>query len=177
VNETVKMFVKYLSVKYVAKQLRRLNFFSMKSYALLAILAALSGCAALSGDLNPPEVSVAGLRMGPGDGMYQTILVDLMIANPNNSTLKFNAISYRVRIEGRDLVSGASREPVEIAAGGAQKYTVPATVSLMSGFGLIRDLMSKPKNKIGYELNATLEPSGLFSLPLSVRKVDAITLQ
>lgn len=154
-----------------------MNYLSMKSLATLTSFIALSGCAALHSDLTAPEVSVSGLRMGSGDGMYQTVLVDLMIANPNQTAVKFNAISYRVRIEGRDLVSGTNREPLELTAGGTQKYTVPATVSLMSGFGLIRDLMSKPKNKIAYELNATLEPSGLFSMPISVRKVDTFTLQ
>lgn len=153
----------------------------LKPFALLALSIAISvvmtGCAALREDLIAPEVSVSGLRMGSADGMSQTVLVDLMIVNPNKIAVKFNAISYRVRIEGRDLVSGASREPLEIAAGGTQKYTVPATISLMSGFGLVRDLVSKPKNKIAYELNATLEPSGLFSLPLSVRKVDTIAIQ
>jgi LEA14-like dessication related protein len=147
-----------------------------KYLAFAAAIIVFCGCAALRSDLKSPDVSVASLRMGQGDGMYQTVLVDLMIANPNDTALKFNAITYRVRIEGRDLVSGTSNEPLEIAAGSSQKYTVPATVSLMSGFGLVRDLMSKPKNKIAYELNATLEPSGLFSLPISVRKVDAFSL-
>lgn len=153
------------------------NYFSSKLLVVFALLTALSGCALFHNDFIAPDVSVAGLRMGQGDGMSQTILVDLLIANPNKTTVKFNAISYRVRIDGRDLVNGASREPLELAAGGTQKYTVPATVSLMSGFGLVRDLISKPKNKIAYELNATLEPSGLFSMPISVRKVDAFTLQ
>lgn len=141
------------------------------------VLLALSACAALRGELAAPDVALAGLRMGPGDGLYQTLLVDLMITNPNSVALKFNAISYRVRIEGRDLVNGTSREPLEVAAGAAQKYTVPATISLMSGFGLIRDLMGKSKNKVAYELNATLEPSGLFSLPLTVKKTDTFSMQ
>jgi hypothetical protein len=53
---------------------------------------------------------------------------------------------------------------------------MPATISLMSGFGFIRDLLNKPKDQVAYELNATLEPSGLFSVPLMVRKADAIKL-
>ncbi|MFT3928885.1 MAG: LEA type 2 family protein [Spongiibacteraceae bacterium] len=148
-----------------------------KSCVLLTLSVAVMGCAMLQDDLVAPDVSVSALRKGTGDGLSQTVLVDLMIANPNQVALKFNAISYRVRLEGRDLVNGVSREPLEIAAGGTQKYTVPATINLMSGFGLIRDLFAKPKNKIAYELNATLEPSGLFSIPLSVRKVDTITIQ
>jgi LEA14-like dessication related protein len=149
----------------------------VKRLSIAMALLALSACAVLRGEFAAPDVALAGLRMGPGDGMYQTLLVDLMITNPNSVALNFNAISYRVRIEGRELVSGTSREPLEIAAGSAQKYTVPATVSLMSGFSLIRDLMSKPKNKIAYELNATLEPSGLFSLPVNVKKADTFSLQ
>ncbi|HET8709817.1 MAG TPA: LEA type 2 family protein [Spongiibacteraceae bacterium] len=143
----------------------------------VVVLVLLSACAVMQGKLEAPDVTLVGLRLGQGDGLSQTVLVDLMITNPNRIELKFNAISYRVRIEGRDLVSGTSREPLAVAAGGSQKYTVPATVSLMSGFGLIRNLVSKPKSKVAYELNATLEPSGLFSLPISVKKTDMISLQ
>lgn len=108
--------------------------------------------------------------------MSQTVLIDLTITNPNTETLKFNAISYRVRVEGRDIVNGSNREPLEIAAGGSQKYTVPASISLMSGFGLIRDLTTKSKTSIAYELSATLEPSGLFSMPIMVNKVDTFSV-
>ncbi len=150
---------------------------AVKRLSMVVLLLALGACAAMRNEFAPPDVALAGLRMGQGDSMSQTLLVDLMITNPNSVALKFNAISYRVRIEGRDLVNGTSREPLEIAPGAAQKYTVPATVGLMSGFGLIRDLMSKPKNKIAYELNATLEPSGLFSMPLTIKKADTFSLQ
>ncbi len=149
----------------------------VRRIGVVAALLALGACAALRGDLAAPDVALAGLRMGQGDGMYQTLYVDLMISNPNSIALKFNAISYRIRIEGRDLVSGTSREPLEIPSGGVKKYTVPATIGLMSGFGLIRDLMNKPKNKIAYELNATLEPGGLFSMPITVKKIDTFKLQ
>lgn len=150
---------------------------AIKRVSIAVVVFALTACAALRGELSAPDVALANLRMGQGEGLYQTVLIDLMITNPNRVAVKFNAINYRLRIEGHDLVSGISREPLEIAAGSAQKYTVPATISLMSGFGLIRDLMAKPKNKIAYELNATLEPSGLFSLPITVKKTDTFSLQ
>ena len=146
---------------------------------LLPVVALLflSACAAMRGDLAAPDIALTGLHMGQGDGMSQTVLIDLLISNPNDSALTFNAISYRVRIGGRDLVSGSSREPLQIAAHGTQKYTVPATLSLMSGFGLVRDLLAKPKDKIPYELSATLEPTGLFSLPITVRKADMVRVR
>lgn len=148
----------------------------MKRRLLLILLSGLAACSALQGHLQAPDVALVGLRIGQSEGMYQTVLIDLMITNPNATSLKLNAINYHIRIEGRDLINGISREPLEIAAGEAQKYTVPASISLMSGFGLIRDITTKPKNKISYELQATLEPGGLFSVPITVKKIDAFSL-
>lgn len=121
-----------------------------------------------------PEVALAGLRLGPGDGLRQTLLVDLVITNPDVSALKLNALSYSVRVDGRELASGTSREPLEVAAGGSTRYTVPASINLMSSFGFIKDVLMRPKSTINYEVNATLEPTGLFSVPISVRKADSI---
>lgn len=148
----------------------------MKRPALIVVTLWLTGCSLFRNDFIAPDIALAGLRLGSSEGMYQTVLVDLMLTNPNASDLKFNALSYRVRLEGRDLISGVSREPLVVPAGGSARYTVPATISLMSGFGFIRDLLNKPKDRITYELNATLEPSGLFSIPLTVRKADTVKL-
>lgn len=142
-------------------------------FVVLALV--LSGCSLL-GQHMQPEVALRGLRMGPGDGLHQTLLVDLVITNPDASPLKLNAISYRVRVDGRELASGSSREPIHIDAGASLPYTVPASINLMSGFGLVRDVMTKPKTKINYQVDATLEPDGLFSMPITVRKSDSISL-
>lgn len=146
-------------------------------YVVLAMVVSMLGaCSLLRGQLADPEVALVGLRMGPNDGLSQTIVVDLLVTNPNSVDLKLNAIQYRIRLDGRDLVSGMSREPFEVPAGESARYSVPATISLLSGFGFIRDMLTKPRDKISYELNATLEPSGLFSMPITVKKADSISL-
>lgn len=147
----------------------------MKKYWLVILMVLMSGCSLL-GRHTQPEIALAGLRMGPGDGLRQTLLVDLVITNLDASPLQLNAVSYRVRVDGRELASGSSREPIDIAAGASMKYTVPASVNLLSGFGVVRDVLTKAKTKINYEVDATLEPSGLFSIPITVRKSDAISL-
>jgi LEA14-like dessication related protein len=137
----------------------------------------LGGCSCFQReDLIAPEVAIAALRMGPGEGLYQTILVDLMITNPNKIPLDLDAITYRVRLQGRDLVNGTSREPLHVDAGGAAKYTVPATVNLLSGMSFIKELLRKPRDSVRYELEATLEPKGMFALPMTVKKSDLISL-
>jgi LEA14-like dessication related protein len=143
---------------------------------VLMLVALLAGCGLLRSGLVDPEVSLVGLRMGSGDGLHQTVLVDLLVTNPNSIDLKLNAIQYRIRLDGRDLVSGVSREPFEVPAGESARYAVPATISLLSGFGFIKDMLTKPRDKISYELNATLEPSGLFAFPITVRKADSVSL-
>lgn len=148
----------------------------LRYVALLVLLVGLGACSLLGNEFSDPEVSLVGLHAGQGDGLYQTVMVDLMITNPNHMALKLNAIQYRIRLDGRDLVSGVNREPFEVPAGGSAKYTVPATISLLSGFGFIKDMLTKPRDKISYELSATLEPTGLFSMPITVRKSDSIVL-
>ncbi|HSB95448.1 MAG TPA: LEA type 2 family protein [Spongiibacteraceae bacterium] len=148
----------------------------LRCVALLILFAGLGACSLLRNEFSDPQVSLVGLHPGPSDGLYQTVMVDLMITNPNHTALKLNAIQYRIRLEGRDLISGANREPLEVPAGGSEKYTVPATISLLSGFGFIKDMLTKPRDKISYELSATLEPTGLFSMPITVRKSDSIAL-
>jgi LEA14-like dessication related protein len=148
----------------------------LRHAALLAVLVSLGACSLFRNEFSDPEVALVGLHMGQGDGLYQTVMVDLMVTNPNHMALKLNAIQYRIRLDGRDLVSGVNREPFEVPAGGSAKYTVPASISLLSGFGFIKDMLTKPRDKISYELSATLEPTGLFSMPITVKKADFITL-
>jgi LEA14-like dessication related protein len=143
---------------------------------VLGFATLLAGCGLLRSGLVDPEVALVGLRMGPGDGLNQTVMVGLLVTNPNSIDLKLNAIQYRIRLDGRDLVSGSSREPFEVPAGDSARYEVPATINLLSGFGFIKSMLSKPRDKIGYELNATLEPAGLFAMPITVRKADTVSL-
>jgi LEA14-like dessication related protein len=148
-----------------------------RTASLSGLLLFLNACSLFQHEhLIEPEVAIAALRLGPGEGLYQTVFVDLMISNPNKTALKLDAITYRVRLQGRDLVRGTSREPLFVDAGGNAKYTVPATVNLLSGMGFIKDLLRSPRDSIRYDVEATLEPSGIFSMPLTVKKSDSISL-
>src|SRR5690606_39377514 len=102
----------------------------MRSLGIAAIVLATSACG-LVPTRQRCDVSLASVRMGQGEGLYQTVLLDLMVSNPDPSPLKLNALSYRVRIDGRELASGISREPLEVMPGATVKYTVPATVNVL----------------------------------------------
>lgn len=144
-------------------------------YSLLLLTLILSGCS-IFGHREAPDVALAGVRLGAGDGLHQVVLVDLIVTNRDSSPLQLNALNYRVSVEGREIAAGSSREPLDLPVGGSVKYTVPATLNLISSFGFVRDVLMRPKNKINYEIDATLEPAGLFSMPISVRKSDSLSL-
>lgn len=144
---------------------------------LLVLVLALGGCGLFRGQFADPEVAIAGLRMGQSEGLYQQVLIDLVIVNPNKRALALDAIGYRVRIEGHELVSGISRAPLLVEPGGTARYTVPASLSLFGGFNVIRDLMLNPKREgVTYELDAKLEPSSIWLPTIRVNKSETIPL-
>lgn len=143
---------------------------------LLALALLASGCAWMRGDWEDPQVAIAALRMGPGEGLYQQIYIDLIITNPNRSQLALEGISYRVGLEGHELVRGVSREPLRVAPGASARYTVPAGFSLLSSAGLIRDLLMQPRQSLRYELEVTLDPVGWMFGKVKIDKSDTIPL-
>jgi hypothetical protein len=108
---------------------------------LLVLLLGLGGCGLLRGQFADPEVAIAGLRLGPSEGFYQVVYIDLVIVNPNKRVLALDAIGYRIRLDGHELVAGTSRTPLQVEPGGTARYTVPASLSLLGSFNVIRDLL------------------------------------
>ncbi len=140
-------------------------------------LSFLSGCAMLRGDFVEPEVAIAGIRMGQAEGLYQPLFVDVVITNPNRKELALDGITYKIELQGHDLVKGTSREPLVVAAGGTARYTIPASLNLFSGVGLIRDLMSQQgKGALNYKFEAQLDPTSWWMPTINVDRSDSINL-
>lgn len=144
-------------------------------WLVLATLAlSLSGCAFLRSSFVQPEVALANIRLGATEGLYQHLVIDLMVTNPGRRPLALAGLHYRLRLEGYDLVKGSSWEPLHVEPGATVRYSVPAGFSLLSGLGFVRDILNNPRDQIRYELEATLEPDSYLLRPLQVRKTDFI---
>lgn len=146
----------------------------LRTVAVVLALAVLSGCGLLRSSFAQPDVAVASIRLQPNEGFYQPVLIDLMVYNPGRRPLELAGLHYRVRLEGHELVRGTSREPLEVPAGATVRYTVPAGFNLLSGLGFLRDLLARPRERLRYELEATLEPAGIYWQPIEVRRADFI---
>ena len=144
---------------------------------LLVSLSLLSGCATLRGDFVEPDVAIANVRLGQAEGLYQPLFVDVVITNPNRDALALDGISYKIALQGHELVKGVSREPLQVAAGGTARYTIPASLNLLNGLGLIRDLMSQQRGgSLNYKLEAQLDPSSWWMPKINVDRSDEIKL-
>lgn len=144
---------------------------------LVLALSLLSGCAALRGDFVEPDVAIAAIRMGQTEGLYQPLFVDVVITNPNRTALALDGITYKIELQGHELVKGISREPLQVAAGGTTRYTIPASLNLLNGIGLLRDLMAtQGKGALSYKLEAQLDPVSWWMPKINVGKSDEIKL-
>lgn len=144
---------------------------------LVASLVVLSGCAMLRGDFVEPDVAIAAIRMGKAEGLYQPLFVDVVITNPNREALALDGITYKIELQGHELVKGASREPLNVAAGGTARYTIPASLNLFNGVGLLRDLMmqqGKGGSSLKYNFEAQLDPASWWIPKINVDHSDEI---
>lgn len=140
-------------------------------------LSVLSGCAMLRGDFVEPDVAVAAIRMGKAEGLYQPLFVDVVITNPNRTELALDGITYKIELQGHELVKGTSREPLLVAAGGTARYTIPASLNLLNGVGLFRDLMMQQgKGGLKYNFEAQLDPTSWWMPKINVDRSDEIKL-
>lgn len=147
------------------------------SVLLVGCLLLLSGCATMRGDFVEPDVAIAAIRMGQAEGLYQPLFVDVVITNPNREALALDGITYKIELQGHELVKGTSREPLNVAAGGTARYTIPASLNLFSGVGLLRDLMMQPSKGGGslkYNFEAQLDPTSWWIPKINVDHSDEI---
>jgi len=84
-------------------------------------------------------VALAGLRIKEITLASQTAVVTLAVKNPNDRELPITAMTYRIQIEGSEVVQGASALDRQIPAFGEAVVDVEVAGSLL---GLVAQLPS-----------------------------------
>lgn len=84
--------------------------------AVLLALAALAGCAGLTRPWLAPEVALVGVQPRSIALDRQTLTLRLAVRNPNDRALPIRAMTYRLKLDGRQVAEG----------GGALDRTIPA---------------------------------------------------
>lgn len=125
---------------------------------VIAILALTTiGCAGVPSDYDTPTVKVRSFLPVTSGGALPDFEIVLRVVNPNREPLKLTGLAYTIALEGRDLMTGVSNDLPTIPAYGEGDLSVTASVSLIQGFQLLRDLMETPRDRLAYTLTAKLD--------------------
>lgn len=99
--------------------------------ALLAVVVVLFGGCATFRNLDPMDVTLAGVESLKGEGLELRMLVKLRVQNPNNIPLKVNGVSVRMDVQGRRFATGVSDVSVSIPRFGETVVEVPVSISVL----------------------------------------------
>jgi hypothetical protein len=125
----------------------------------------LASCASLTKPWETPEVALLGLQPKELGLARQSFLVTLRIRNPNDRTLPIKAMTYRLYLEGSELVNGSSELDRQIPAFGEETVQVEVNGSL---FGLLSRLpaLALKNDNLEWAVAGTVTIlGGLLSLP------------
>lgn len=148
----------------------------IKSPVLLFLLFFACSCSPLlQPGFETPVVTLSSFRVLPGNDIVPTFEIGLHVANPNRVALKLQGLSYEVELEGHQVLYGVASQLPEIKAYGEGDVVLQARPDLFSTIRLFTDLMSQPRDNVGFNFNALLDV-GTFFPKIKVTKSGEISL-
>jgi len=112
------------------------------------ILACLGGCGVQQltrGELEPPKVALQSLAVGLPTPQGLPLECALVVDNPNPQDLRILGYDYELKLEGRQVLQGESREEVTLPARGQALVRVPILVKLRALSGLLPAILREEK--------------------------------
>lgn len=129
---------------------------------LLALALLFSGCASLTGDYDPPVVTLEHFRALPAEGGAPRFEMVLRIANPNKEPLDIAGIAYTVSVRDRKLLSGVTDEVPHIDPYSEGTVTMQAGLQLIQMLRLFADLGLEPSDALHYKFSAKIDFRGFM---------------
>ena len=110
----------------------------------LGSVALSSGCAALKGNLQAPEVRVRDVTLGNLDLSGLEILVNLRLRNPNNVALPVTGIEYNLILENVKVADGREARAVTLPALGEADMQISLNVNLLTSATKLLPILLNP---------------------------------
>ena len=135
----------------------------------------LGGCASLFGDVEPPEVSLAGLAFDQPGLFEQRLRLDVRLRNPNDSQRDGERLLFDLEVNDGELGRGWTTSSFDVPAFG--EAVVPVTIVVPTSDLIQRIIELGTTQRLDYRLkgeakltNAALrtvpfEQDGNFALP------------
>jgi LEA14-like dessication related protein len=153
----------------------------MRRVGVLGLGLWLAGCAGAFSDVEPPEVSLAGMAFDQPGPFEQRLRLDVRLRNPNDFSLDVERLLFDLEVNDRELGKGWTTAPFDVPAFG--DAVVPVTIVVPTSDLIQRIIELGTTQRLDYRLkgeaklsNRTFgtvpfERDGNFALP----KVPAIT--
>lgn len=132
---------------------------------LVLIVASLllTGCAAMTRDLQPPGVSLAAVELAEMGLRSQRFRLTLELDNPNTVALPVRRLDYDVLLAGQRLASGYSEEAFRVPAGGRERITLLVSTDLLSSADRLFALFQRGDRTVDYDVSGRVR----LDLPLT----------
>ena len=142
--------------------------------ALLSALL-LSACAGpLTSDLEPPEVSLAGLAMSRPGLFEQELRIDLRLRNPNDFAIGIERVRFALEVNDKIFANGRTNQAFDLPPLG--EAVVPVTVSVPTNDLIDRLMAVGSERRIDYRLSGEAELDSLVFGTLPFERDGSLTL-
>ena len=142
---------------------RSLGFASLM--ALLGLWLVLgAGCATLKPGFETPSVSVTNFRLLSSDGLVPQFEIALRVVNPNADKLSLRGMTYKIFLNGHDVVQGAANDLPVVPGYGEADFKVNASVGLFEGLRFVNDLMKSSAGEVDYRVQAKLDVGAMMPM-------------
>ncbi len=150
----------------------------MRNIVLLLIALAVlpAGCATMPEDFTQPGVSLISVKPRNAEGLTPEFDVVLRITNPNRKRLAIEGLSYRIRLDGSEVIDGVANNLPPIAAYGEAEVTVRARANLLGGINFLAGLLANADRPVDFELVARIDV-GAFYPVIQIEHTGQLTLR
>jgi LEA14-like dessication related protein len=145
--------------------------------ALIFLIASIvSGCATVTGDMDPPNVVLESFNSLPSDGGGPRFQIKLRVQNPNKQALDIAGISYSIALLDREVITGVTNEVPLIAPYSEEVVTLEAGFNLVQLLRLLTGMGRTQGDALEYRFAAKIDFNG-FLPTQRVEETGEITLR
>ena len=142
---------------------RSLAFASLVALLGLGLVLG-TGCATLRPSFETPSVNVTTFKLLSIDSLMLQFEIGLRVVNPNAEKLSLRGMTYKVFLNGHDVVQGTATDLPVVPAYGEAEFKVNASVGLFEGMRFLNDMLKSAGGQVAYRVQANLDIGALYPM-------------
>lgn len=148
---------------------------STRLYPALALGLAgiLAACAAFQ-DVEPLQVRLVDMEPMPSTLFEQRYRLHLRIANPNDTEVSLDGLTFNLELNGRDFAEGMTNQAVTVPRLGEARLAVPASTTLLDLVEQMRRLGQR--TQLDYRISGTAYLKGLARRSMPYEQAGSLSL-